>query len=124
VGYRGQPLFVNAVAALRTGLEPVELLQGLLNIEREFGRRRDRAMPKGPRTLDLDLLLLDDLELNVPELTLPHPALARRRFVLAPLAEIAPDLRPPGLDASVADLLARLPDDGENRIAAVRRLRD
>jgi 2-amino-4-hydroxy-6-hydroxymethyldihydropteridine diphosphokinase len=124
VGNGSQPLFVNAAAALKTTLEPVELLHELLKIEREFGRRREDARPpsisKGPRTLDLDLLLVDDIELNLPGLTLPHAALAKRRFVLAPLAEIAPELRPPRLDSSVAELLARLPDEGENRIAAVR----
>ena len=124
VGNRGQPLFVNAAAALKTTLEPVQLLHELLKIEREFGRRREDARPpsmsKGPRTLDLDLLLVDDIELNLPGLTLPHPALAKRRFVLAPLAEIAPEFRPPGLDSTWRNCFPDLPDEGENRIAAVR----
>jgi 2-amino-4-hydroxy-6-hydroxymethyldihydropteridine diphosphokinase len=122
VGYRDQPPFVNAVVALKTGLDPGELLERLLEIEREFGRRRDPSLPKGPRVLDLDLLLVDDLQLNLPGLTLPHPALAYRRFVLAPLAEIAPDLRPPGMGHSVAELLALLPDEEENHIAGTRRM--
>lgn len=122
VGLESQPAFVNAVAELKTNLEPEPLLQFLLTLERRYGRDRTLDTPKGPRTLDLDLLLIDGLVLNTEELTLPHPGLASRRFVLAPLAEIAPGLPVPGLDATVGDLLARLPDAGPNRRSAVRRL--
>jgi 2-amino-4-hydroxy-6-hydroxymethyldihydropteridine diphosphokinase len=122
VGYRDQPAFLNAVLALETKLEPLPLLQALLSIERELGRDRSWGVPKGPRTLDLDLLLLGDAIVAGEELTLPHPALAKRRFVLAPLAQIAPQLRHPQLKQTMADLLAQLPNDGENRISAVRML--
>ncbi|MGC2404271.1 MAG: 2-amino-4-hydroxy-6-hydroxymethyldihydropteridine diphosphokinase [Acidobacteriaceae bacterium] len=122
VGYHDQPAFLNAVVALQTRLEPVPLLHALLGIEREMGRDRGRGVINGPRTLDLDLLLAGDAVMDTAELTLPHPALDRRRFVLAPLAEIAPDLRHPRTHKTMAELLALLPDEGENRIAAVRRL--
>jgi len=93
VGIRSQPDFVNAVAVLETTLAPEALLDALLDIEARFGRvRRER---NGPRTLDLDLLLYDDIELDLPRLTLPHPRLHLRAFVLLPLAEVAPDLAIP-----------------------------
>ena len=91
----GQPDFINAVAALDTTLSPLQLLTTLLQVEQEFGRVR--LQKNGPRTLDLDLLLYDDMVLTYrepsePELILPHPRLHLRAFVLVPLAEIAPDL--------------------------------
>ena len=93
VGILSQPDFVNAVAVLETTLAPEALLDALLDIEARFGRiRRER---NGPRTLDLDLLLYDDIELDLPRLTLPHPRLHLRAFVLLPLAEVAPDLAIP-----------------------------
>jgi 2-amino-4-hydroxy-6-hydroxymethyldihydropteridine diphosphokinase len=122
VGYRDQPAFLNAVVALETQLEPLPLLRGLLAIERELGRDRSHDLPKGPRTLDLDLLVMGDCVVADEELSLPHPALAQRRFVLAPLVEIAPELRHPQTHQTMAELLALLPDEGENRISAVRRL--
>jgi 2-amino-4-hydroxy-6-hydroxymethyldihydropteridine diphosphokinase len=122
VGFRNQPAFLNAVVALETPLQPLPLLHALLVIERGFGRDRSGAIPKGPRTLDLDLLMIDEHIIQGEELTLPHPALAQRRFVLAPLAEIAADLRLPPSDETIAELLAKLPDEGENRVDAVRRL--
>ena len=94
VGLTKQPDFINAVAMLETGLAPEELLDALLDLEARFGRvRRDR---NGPRTLDLDLLLYNDIELDLPRLILPHPRLHLRAFVLQPLAEIAPQLAIPG----------------------------
>lgn len=93
VGILSQPDFVNAVAVLETTLAPEALLDALLDIEARFGRvRRER---NGPRTLDLDLLLYDDIELDLPRLTLPHPRLHLRAFVLLPLTEVAPDLAIP-----------------------------
>jgi 2-amino-4-hydroxy-6-hydroxymethyldihydropteridine diphosphokinase len=122
VGYRDQPAFLNAVLALETNLEPLPLLHALLAIEQELGRDRSKGVRNGPRTLDLDLLLMGDTIVAGEELMLPHPALAQRRFVLAPLAEIVPHLRHPQSDQTMAELLALLPDEGENRISAVRRL--
>jgi 2-amino-4-hydroxy-6-hydroxymethyldihydropteridine diphosphokinase len=122
VGIADQPAFVNAAVTLTTTLAPEALLDFLLSIERRYGRDRQNDPPRGPRTLDLDLLLFDDLVVHLSNLTLPHPGLAERRFVLAPLAEIAPDLRDPLLGRTVAELLANLPDTGANRIEAVRKI--
>jgi 2-amino-4-hydroxy-6-hydroxymethyldihydropteridine diphosphokinase len=122
VGYRDQPAFLNAVVALETELEPMPLLREMLAIEVRMGRDRRQAVSKGPRTLDLDLLLVGGRVVEGDELTLPHPALAERRFVLAPLAEIAPQLRHPVSGRTVAELLAELPDEAENKIAGVKRL--
>ena len=94
VGITEQPEFVNAVAQLETNLAPEALLDALLDIEQRFGRIR--AERNGPRTLDLDLLLYGDQFVSLPRLTLPHPRLHLRAFVLYPLAEIAPDLKIPG----------------------------
>jgi 2-amino-4-hydroxy-6-hydroxymethyldihydropteridine diphosphokinase len=106
VGPVPQGPYLNAAALLHTSLAPDALLALLLDIEHAHGR--ERTVRWGPRTLDLDLLLLDDIVMRTPSLTLPHPRLHERRFVLEPLAQIAPDLIvPPGLD-SVAALLARL----------------
>lgn len=121
VGFQEQPPFLNAVVALETELEPLPLLRALLAIEAELGRDRARGTPKGPRTLDLDLLLMGDRILAQEGLTLPHPSLARRRFVLEPLAEIAPQLRHPVRGQTIAELLTMLPDEGENRVAGVRK---
>lgn len=90
-----------------TSLQPGDLLSVCKALELAAGRRR--GVRFGPRPLDVDLLVYGDLQIATPELTLPHPRLRERRFVLAPLAEIAPDLRIPPDGARVADLLARLP---------------
>ncbi|MBS1143257.1 MAG: 7,8-Dihydro-6-hydroxymethylpterin-pyrophosphokinase [Proteobacteria bacterium] len=94
VGLTDQPEFVNAVAELQTSLAPEALLDALFEIEQRFGRIR--AEKNGPRTLDLDLLLYGDQFIDLPRLTLPHPRLHLRAFVLCPLAEIAPQLALPG----------------------------
>lgn len=90
VGYDDQPDFINAAAEVATTLEPLDLLRALLALENGFGR--ERPFPNAPRVLDLDLLLYDDRVMQTPELTLPHPRMHERGFVLFPLAEIAPDL--------------------------------
>lgn len=109
VGYADQPDFTNGAALLETALEPVELMHALLEIERAMGRDRSAAVPvKGPRIIDLDLLLVDDIVLNTPELTLPHPALAGRRFVLEPLAEIAPEMPHPVSGRTAREMLDAL----------------
>ena len=109
VGYLNQPRFLNAALLLETALDPFALLPALLAIEQAMGRDRSAVPAKGPRILDLDLLLYDGLILETPELTLPHSAMHTRRFVLEPLAAIAPDLRHPTSGLLIADLLARLP---------------
>lgn len=113
VGYLDQPDFINAVAGLRTRLSPRALLAALFAIESRHGR--DRAFKNAPRTLDLDLLLYDDLVLREPGLSLPHPRMTERAFVLAPLAEIAPDARIPG-GGAVGTLLRRLDVDDLSRL--------
>ncbi len=120
VGYLDQPPFINAVATVQTSLSPENLLQALLTVEQAFGR--ERAIGNGPRTLDLDLLMVDDMVLSTATLVLPHPRLAQRRFVLTPLAEIAPGLLHPSLGRTMAQLLMELPDAGETAISGVRRL--
>ncbi|MEL0082369.1 MAG: 2-amino-4-hydroxy-6-hydroxymethyldihydropteridine diphosphokinase [Gammaproteobacteria bacterium] len=99
MGPPNQPDFINAVAELATGLEAAELLKQMLQIEIHHGRQRSRAgaTKNGPRTLDLDLLLYGDYSVDEPGLTLPHPGLAHRDFVLLPLLEIAPNLAVSGL---------------------------
>jgi len=119
VGPTDQPRFLNAAVAIRTVLQPIEVLDRLLAIEREFGRERSQTQAKGPRTLDLDLLLMGSCILNQGGLTLPHPEMSMRRFVLAPLAEIAPEAVHPVLGKTVAALLNELRDEGQNRIEAV-----
>jgi len=108
-GVTAQPDFVNAVAMIETTLAPTALLQELLRIERDAGRDRlaDGSDRWGPRTLDLDLLLYGDAVIDVPGLSVPHPHMHERAFVLVPLLEIAPDARIPGR-AAVADALAAM----------------
>lgn len=103
---RDQPRFLNAVAAVETSLDAASLLALLLEIERRHGRVREGAAG-GPRTLDLDLLLHGEARLDRPGLTVPHPRIAERRFVLEPLAELDPALEVPG-KGNVEALLAKL----------------
>jgi 2-amino-4-hydroxy-6-hydroxymethyldihydropteridine diphosphokinase len=108
VGYLDQPSFVNAAIALRTAIPPHSLLSELLEIELAFGRDRSQGIANGPRTLDLDLVLFADYILGTQILQLPHPRMARRSFVLLPMAEIAPALIHPVLNKSMAQLLQEL----------------
>ena len=111
--YRSEPVgmvsanwFINAVGLLRTTLPPLALLSHLLAVEQRFGRQRDEgAVGYQDRTLDLDLLLYDDLLLSHQQLVLPHPELHRRLFVLLPLCELAPELRHPSLGLTMRELL-------------------
>jgi len=107
VGSVEQPRFLNGVVELETTLAARDLLALLLDVERRFGRRREGVPPQGPRTLDLDLLVYGEAEVAEPGLDLPHPRLHERRFVLEPLAEVAPGLEVPG-KGRVESLLARL----------------
>ena len=103
-----QPWFLNMVIEVETSLFPLQLLARVLKIEREMGRRR--LVPKGPRIIDLDILLYGNHVVNVDRLQIPHPGLAARRFVLEPLVELAPDLRHPILRKSMRELLADVTD--------------
>lgn len=107
VGYADQPDFVNAVAAIETTLRPREVLETLLAIELKHGRQR--SLPNGPRTLDMDLLMYGELQYHEAGLTIPHPRMHERAFVLLPLIEIAPDCIIPGRGLA-RDWLARCGD--------------
>lgn len=99
VGYLDQPDFINAVVKIETSLAPLDLLHALLALEQENGRTRE--FPNSPRTLDLDVLLYGDLQHHEHGLTVPHPHMHKRAFVLQPLLEIAPDCVIPGMGAAV-----------------------
>lgn len=113
VGPGEQRPYLNAVLALETFLSPQALLEAMLDIEERAGRSRRLDLPRwSSRTLDLDLLLFGERQINEPGLTVPHSGLATRAFVLAPLADLAPDLVHPVLGESVSSLLRRLPRGG------------
>lgn len=114
VGAPGQSWFLNAVAEAGTSLMPLQLLHALLKIERELGRRR--ITPHGPRSIDLDILFYGSTVIQTRELEVPHPRLTGRRFVLIPMAQLAPEFRHPVAHKSIAQLLAETPDRSEVRL--------
>ncbi len=118
VEFVDQEWFYNCVVEVETTLAPLELLEQLQAIERRFGRRREQ--PKGPRTLDIDLLLYGETVLQAERLVVPHPRMHERRFVLEPLREIAPTLRFPNSQKTIEQLFQELPDGSQvRRIAAM-----
>ena len=108
VDYLDQPWFLNSVVQAETQLDPLSLLRVVRRIESDMGSKK--VVPKGPRLIDIDILLYGHDTIDTPELQVPHPRMLARRFVLVPLAEIAPNLRHPSWNATVAELLARTPD--------------
>ncbi len=114
-GDEEQDRFINACIEIETGLDPHAILFTLHKIEQKFGRDRTTERRWGPRTLDLDLIAYDDVKIDKPELTLPHPRLFERAFVLVPLAEITPDRVIAG--QTVRQALAKLPTTGIERLA-------
>ena len=113
-GMEDQPAFVNACIRVNTTLSPQDLLARAQAVEADFGRRRAEERRWGPRTLDIDLIAYDDVALATPELTLPHPRLFERAFVLVPLAEIAGDRVIAGI--RIRDALAKLDTTGIERL--------
>ena len=107
VEFTDQPWFLNCAVGLETAKPPAQVMADLLAIEKTLGRQR--VEKKGPRIIDIDILLAGDTIVDTPDLTIPHPAMAERRFVLEPLAEIAPQARHPVLKKTVRELLDGLP---------------
>jgi 2-amino-4-hydroxy-6-hydroxymethyldihydropteridine diphosphokinase len=114
VEMREQPWFLNCVVEAETDLLPQQVMDALLEIERGMGR--ERRVPKGPRLIDVDILLYGSSVVQIPGLEIPHPRMAERRFVLVPFAEIAPGVQHPILKKTISELLAETPDRSEVRL--------
>jgi 2-amino-4-hydroxy-6-hydroxymethyldihydropteridine diphosphokinase len=114
VDFLAQPWFLNCVVEAETFLAPLELLHAMQGIERLFGSKK--LVPRGPRIIDLDILAYGDKVIHTEEVEIPHPRMPERRFVLVPLAELAPTLRHPVLNSTIAQLLAITPDKSEVRL--------
>ena len=112
VDYTDQAWFVNGVVMIQTALSPSDLLDELQAIQRKMGRMKD-TVRFGPRVLDLDILLYDDLVIRTDRLTIPHPRMHKRAFVLKPICDINPSVVHPVLDETVVHLLTRLDGDGQ-----------
>jgi 2-amino-4-hydroxy-6-hydroxymethyldihydropteridine diphosphokinase len=112
----GQPWFLNQVVEAETDLFPLQLLHRTAKIEVQLGRRR--LTPKGPRAIDIDILLFGNAVVTTPKLEIPHPRFRLRRFVLAPLADLAPDLRDPVTRKTIRELLGELRGQAVRKIAA------
>jgi len=113
-----QPWFLNQVIEAESALLPRQLLSRLQKIEREMGRKRTVA--KGPRIIDIDIVLFGESVISMPDLEIPHPRMMERRFVLEPLAELAPKLRHPILNRSVREMLAKVADQQARRFSGNR----
>ena len=109
IGWTDQPQFLNGVVKIETALSPFELLQTIKRIEIQIGRKKRRRW--GPREIDLDILIYGDLVLGHPQLTIPHPEMIHRRFVLEPFSEIQPDFVHPTQNRTIRQLLLQLPDE-------------
>jgi 2-amino-4-hydroxy-6-hydroxymethyldihydropteridine diphosphokinase len=112
-GFEAKQWFLNRIVVLESALDPLNILEILLTIESEFGRKRIADGRYHTRTLDLDILLINQQILSLPTLTIPHPQLQNRRFTLWPLAELVPDFNHPVLNKSISELLIECPDKSE-----------
>ena len=114
--FKNQPWFLNLVAEVQTALFPMQLLTRVRKIERDLGRKR--TVNKGPRSIDIDILLYGESVIDAKDLVVPHPRMTERRFVLQPLADLAPDLRHPVLRRSIRELLAAVSGQAVRQFAA------